>query len=141
MIDREAAQVAGPRSIVDLLPLGDIGAKATIVFRYLFAELDRYHDVTALIEKEGGVAPSLGRQFWAEIGEPGYQLGAEVLGRQLNAEGPGGWDAEALSAVLLGAVVNMRRSQWTFGHTPLDVDEERMVQVIVHLLVTAARAG
>lgn len=133
-LDRQIGEVEQARAITGLLPLGDLHAEATLMFRYLFAELARYRDITALIEKEGDSAPQLARRFWDEIAEPGYRLGAQLLDRQLNDDGPGGWDTEALAVVLIGAVVNVRRAQWTFGQLALDVSEERLTQVIGRVL-------
>ncbi len=134
VLDRHLREVETSRRIVDLLPLGDLRAETTLVFRYLFAELARYRDVTALIEKEGDGAPQLGRRFWTGIAEPGYRLTADLLERQLNVDGPGGWDTEALAVLLVGAVVNVRRSEWTFDETPLGVGEERIVQAVAALV-------
>lgn len=139
-VDRQVSQVTGARAIVDLLPLGDLHAETVLVFRYLFAEIARYEAITALIEKESASVPALGQRFWDEIAEPGYQLGAQVLDRQLNKDGPGGWDAEALAVLLIGATVNFRRAQWTFGQLALDVEEERLIQVIARVLQTLAAA-
>jgi len=140
-VDRQVSQVTGARAIVDLLPLGDLHAETVLVFRYLFAEIARYKAITGLIEKESASVPALGQRFWDEIAEPGYQLGAQVLDRQLNKDGPGGWDAEALAVLLIGATVNFRRAQWTFGQLALDVDEERLIQVIARVLRTLANCA
>ena len=140
-VDRQVSQVTGARAIVDLLPLGDLRAETILVFRYLFAEIARYEAITALIEKEGASVPALGQRFWDELAEPGYQLGAQLLDRQLNKDGPGGWDAEALAVLLIGATVNFRRAQWTFGQLALEVDEERLIQVMARVLQTLATAS
>ncbi len=137
-LDRQIQEVEQARAITDLLPLGELRAETTLMFRYLFAELSRYRDITALIEKEGDSAPLLGRRFWDEIAEPGYRLGAQLLDRQLNKHGPGGWDTDALAVILIGAVVNVRRAQWTFGQLALDVSEERLTQVIGRVLEALA---
>jgi AcrR family transcriptional regulator len=139
-VDRQVSQVTGARAIIDLLPLGDLRAETVLVFRYLFAEIARYEAITALIEKESASVPALGQRFWDEIAEPGYHLGAQLLDRQLNKDGPGGWDAEALAVLLIGATVNFRRAQWTFGQLALDVEEERLIQVIARVLQTLAAA-
>jgi AcrR family transcriptional regulator len=139
-VDRQVSQVTGARAIADLLPLGDLRAETVLVFRYLFAEIARYEAITALIEKESASVPALGQRFWDEIAEPGYQLGAQLLDRQLNKDGPGGWDAQALAVLLIGATVNFRRAQWTFGQLALDVDEERLIQAIARILQTLAAA-
>lgn len=139
-VDRQVSQVTGARAIIDLLPLGDLRAETVLVFRYLFAEIARYEAITALIEKESASVPALAQRFWDEIAEPGYQLGAQLLDRQLNKDGPGGWDTEALAVLLIGATVNFRRAQWTFGQLALDVDEERLIQVVARVLQTLAAA-
>jgi hypothetical protein len=36
-------------------------------------------------------------------------------------------DVDALSAVLLGGLVDSRRSNWTFGGTPAGVDDDRFL--------------
>jgi len=140
VVDRQVSQVTGMRAIADLLPLGDLHAETVLVFRYLLTEIARYEAITALIEKESASVPALSERFWAELAEPGYQLGAQILDRQLNQDGPGGWDAEALSVLFIGAVVNYRRAQWTFGRQALEVGEERLVQAIARILQTLAAA-
>jgi AcrR family transcriptional regulator len=137
-IDQQAADVGQTRGIADLLPLGDLRAETILVFRYLFTEISRYRDITALIEKEGDGAPHLAQRFWDQIAEPGYRLGAQVLGRQLADHGQSDWDADALAVILIGAVVNVRRAQWTFGQLPLGVPDERIVQAITRIIETLA---
>jgi hypothetical protein len=85
--------------------------------------------------------PFLPQRFWDEIADPGYRAAADVFTRQLGDCGEHSWDCEALAAVLVGAVVNYRRSQWTLGHTSLDVDEQRLVGTLARLVDAAARRG
>jgi len=137
-LDRHTRDVTGGRSIVELLPLGDLHAETVLVMRYLLRELASHRELQALIEKEGTQYPFLAQRFWDDIAEPGYRTGADILDRQLNTGRDQHWDAEALAVVLVGAIVNYRRGQWTFGRIPLDVDEERLVQTIAHLVQSAA---
>jgi hypothetical protein len=44
-----------------------------------------------------------------------------------------------VAAILVGAVVNFWRSQWTLGRTPLDVDEQRLVDALARLVDAAAK--
>jgi AcrR family transcriptional regulator len=133
-VDQQVAEVRQGRAIADLLPLGDLHAETVLVFRYLFAELTRYRAITALVEKEGAGTDPLSERFWDEIAEPGYRLTAEILDRQLNKDGHGKWDAEALAALFVGAAVNIRRAEWTFGQLALNVDEERLISTIAGIL-------
>lgn len=137
-LDHHVLITSSQRSLVDLLPLGDVGAETTLWVRYLLAELERHRDVTTLIEKEGGRSPVIADRFWDEIGQPGYQLGVDLFGQEIPETHGEPWDLEALSAVLLGAVVNYRRAQWTFGQAPLDVSEERLERVIRRLMEMVA---
>jgi AcrR family transcriptional regulator len=139
-LDRHTRDVTGRRSIVDLLPLGDLHAETVLVMRYLLRELASHRELQALIEKEGAHYPFLAQQFWDDIAEPGYRTGADILDRQLNTDRDQPWDAEAVAVVLVGAIVNYRRGQWTFGHVPLDVNEERLVQTLAQLVQAAAHA-
>lgn len=137
-LDQQARDVERQRQVTELLPLDDLGAELTVVGRYLLAELAQYREVTAVVEQDRAELPEIATRFWRETAAPGYVLGAQVLDRQLNRDRGLGWDAEALSAIVVGAIVNYRRSRWTYGHVPLDVDEERLVHTLVRLLVTAA---
>ena len=133
-MDHQIEQIQGTRAIIDYLPLGDLGAEVALVFRYLFDELSRYREITSVIERNGDKAATLAERFWEEIAEPGYRLGAQWLDQHLNMDGPGDWDTEALAVILVGAVVNVRRAQWTYGRRVLDVDDERLVQAIGRVL-------
>lgn len=137
-LDHHVLITSSLRSLVDLLPLGDVGAETTLWVRYLLAELERHRDVTTLIEKEGGRSPVIADRFWDEIAQPGYQLGVDLFGKEILESRQEPWDLDALSVVLLGAVVNYRRAQWTFGHAPLDVSEERLERVIRRLMELVA---
>jgi hypothetical protein len=92
-----------------------------------------------LIEKVGAEYPCLPQRFWDEIADPGYRAAAELFTRQLGDCAEQSWDCEALAAILVGAVVNFWRSQWTLGRTPLDVDEQRLVDALARLVDAAAK--
>lgn len=92
-----------------------------------------------MIEKEGGSAPALAQRFWDEIAEPGYRIAAQLPDRQLNTDGPAGGTPRRWP-FLVGAVINVRRAEWTFGQLALGVPQERLVQVIVRVLQALARA-
>ena len=36
-----------------------------------------------------------------------------------------------------GALINYRRSQWTFGEAPLGIEEERVLEAVVDALLGA----
>jgi hypothetical protein len=43
------------------------------------------------------------------------------------------WDSEALAVVLLGSLINLRRSTWTFGRPPIGIDDQRLIDTWVEL--------
>jgi hypothetical protein len=45
------------------------------------------------------------------------------------------FDMDAVAAIVIGAVVNFRRTEWTFGAPPLDLDEDRFVATLVESLM------
>ena len=142
-VDQQVDEVRQGRAIADLLPLGDLRAETVLVFRYLFAELTRYRTITALIEKEGASTDPLSERFWDQIVEPGYRLTAQILDHQLNKDGHANWDTEALAVLLVGAAVNIRRAEWTFGQLALNVEEERLISTIASIVeaLAGARTG
>ena len=50
--------------------------------------------------------------------DAGYGEAAEYVRRRIKKVAAADWDADALAGVLVGAVVNYRRSEWTFGAPP-----------------------
>ncbi|PZS15118.1 MAG: hypothetical protein DLM57_13340 [Pseudonocardiales bacterium] len=126
---------------MDLLPLGDLAAELTLIGRYLLAELSGHREVTALIEKEGAQFAGAGAAFLAP--DRGSRIRAGSAGARTAAESRAGsdWDCETLSVIVVDALVNYRRGQWTFNQTPLDVDEARLVATLVRLLSVAAKSA
>ena len=97
-----------------------------------------HKELNALIEKEGAHYPFLAQRFWENIAEPGYRISADVFGRQISTDPDNPWDAQALAAVIVGSIVNYRRGQWTFGQTPLGIDDDRLVKTLARLIDAAA---
>ena len=60
-----------------------------------------------------------------ELIDSGYRWTTEY-GRTLLPEDHGS-DLEALAVLLVGALVNFRRTQWTFGRAPLKLSEDRLL--------------
>ena len=44
-----------------------------------------------------------------------------------------GIDPDAIAVLLIGSLINVRRSTWTFGAAPLDLDDDRIVNAFVAL--------
>jgi len=133
-VQRHVDRVRTLRKATDLLPLGHTDADLTLLLRSLLVELGDEREITAVLEKEGPSFPELRDRFYRDLVEPGYREAA-ALARRTTATGDG-WDADALAVVVIGALVNLLRNQWTFGATPLDVSVERVVRTVVQLLAS-----
>jgi AcrR family transcriptional regulator len=133
-VERHIVELRSIGDVIDLMPLGDIRAELTLLVRWLLIELDRQREVCLVLEKEGGALLELRDRFFDEVVSVGYRLGAEFVRRHVK-ELPGveGIDAEAVAVAAVGAIVSYRRTQWTFGHTPLDFADERFVDGFVDL--------
>ncbi|MGH7856187.1 MAG: TetR/AcrR family transcriptional regulator [Candidatus Binatia bacterium] len=129
--------------IVDLLPVGDLRSELTLLARYLMGELSSEREVVVLIEKDGATFPELRDRFFREVVQRGYRYAVQFAERWLKSI-PGGdaVDADALASLAVGTIVAYRRTEWTFGGDPLDVDEERFVQTFVNVFaLLAGRQG
>lgn len=118
----------------------DVAGEALLVGQWLLAELDRERAIVRILEQEGERLADLRDSFRAQLVDAGYIAAAALARRWLGNSAARG-DVEAVSAVLLGALVNYRRSTWTFGAPPLDLDEERFLAAWAGFCALAARGG
>lgn len=135
-VARHIDRVRTLRRSTDRVPLGEFGSELAAIMRALLVELDDERLITSLLEKEGDSFPELRDRFYKGLAEPGYRDAATLLERAVGAGST--WDAEALSVITVGALVNSLRNQWTFGTRPLDVSDERLVGTLIGLLEMAA---
>jgi hypothetical protein len=86
---------------------------------------------------------TLREQFRDRVVEPGYAAAARVLRDGLtDLELDPATDTDALAAaVVVGALVDYRRHQWTFTAPPLGVDEQRYVEALVNLVFRHQQRG
>jgi len=136
-LERQIEQIIEMRgAVADMLPLGDLRAELVLLAKWILTELGHERLINSLLEKEGDTAPGLRERFRDRVVEPGYAAAAEVLrGRFTDLRLDPTTDADALAAVVVGALVNYRRHQWTFAAPPLGVDEQRYVEALVNLVL------
>ncbi len=104
--------------------LPDLRSELMVLARWVLSRLTREEMISKVIEKEGHRLPDLVAQMRQGISETGYAMtSAYLVDRGLSPEA----DAEALSVILLGGLVNLRRSAWTFGDAPAGVSDERAI--------------
>jgi AcrR family transcriptional regulator len=98
----------------------------TITFaKWLLADMDRQRLMTQILEREGGRLAKVRNRFRAGA-ERGFQATAILLEQWARNRGQE-LDSRALAVVLMGAVVNFRRSTWTLGKPPLGLTDDEFV--------------
>lgn len=117
----------------------DVAAEATAAARWLLAEVDSERVIVRILEQDGERLVELRDSFRRQLVDAGYVFVTALAHRWLGQRA-GKDDVEAMSAVLLGALVNYRRSNWTFGAPPADIDEERFVSAWAAMCVLMTKA-
>jgi AcrR family transcriptional regulator len=145
-VERHIHDLQTMNTVMDLLPLGDPRAETLLLVRWLLQELDRERPIVMVLEKEGEAFPDLRDRFYREVIDVGYRGTAQLVGRYHPSDSGDGLDPEVFTAVIVGAIVERRRTLWTFGEVPLAIDEDRFVNGLVDLVlaivsVVTARAG
>ena len=127
---------------LEQIPTADLRGEALALGRWLLAEIDRERAIVRILEQDGEMLPELRDRFRQSLVDPGYEITADLARRWLGKAATR-LDIDALSAVLLGGLVNFRRSNWTFGGTPAGVDDERFLSgwadLWVHLVTHRRR--
>ncbi len=102
--------------------LPDLRSELIVLANWILRRMTAEETISTVIEKEGHRYPELVAQMRDGVSEPGYALMAAYLTeRGLHAD----LDAKALSVLLVGGLVNLRRSAWTFGAAPGGVSDKR----------------
>jgi AcrR family transcriptional regulator len=116
---------------------------------WILQEMDRQHDITRVLERDGSRMPALRERFRTEVSDAGYAGMAEILTRWVLGPGPRAstddrlarQEARGMAVLLLGSLVNVRRSTWTLGAAPLAVDEDALLDAWATLCAAAVRSG
>lgn len=89
--------------------------------RWFLDELDRQRDLVHVLEHDGRRFDQLVAQVRNEVIDAGNQAATRLLA----AAAPDIDDPEATTVLLLASLAGLRRTTWTFGGPPLDVNDER----------------
>lgn len=130
-LERHLAAIGDVGDDVLLRPLDDIRSEITLLARWLLAELDRERHITHLLEREGDRLADLRERTRRGISERGYRIGSDLVGRWMPAASQ--TERDSFAVVAIGALINFRRSTWTFGAPPLDLTDDQFIDGWVEL--------
>ena len=102
-----------------------------VLGQWFLGEVDRQHDLTRILEHEGGALGALVEVVHERIIDVGYAAAAALL----EPVASDGTDTAATAVALLGSLAAARRTAWTFGATPLGVTDERLLDAWSDLCV------
>ncbi len=85
--------------------------------------MDRLEDLTRVLEHEGRRMAGVTGDVKDAMVDLSYRTAAGLVA----ALAPGTRDPEAAALLILGPLVALRRTAWTFGSPPLDLDDERVL--------------
>lgn len=135
-LERHLRDVGDIALDVAAMPLADPAVEVELIARWLLAELDRERTITHVIEREGDRLPEMRDRMREGVSDRGYRIAATLIERWAADIGPDEIDHEALAVLLVGAIINLRRSTWTFGVAPLGIDDDRVIDTFVALTMS-----
>jgi AcrR family transcriptional regulator len=137
-----AATVAAQVSEVDLTSA--LGAERALLRpmivglgRLFLDEMDRLRDLTRVLEHDGQRMAELTVEVKTNIVDLSYRTATRLIA----AIDPNAEDPEATAVLLLGALVALRRTAWTFGSPPLGIDDDRALTAWADLTIVTLDAG
>lgn len=131
VLEQHLAAVDDVGERLDDRPLGDVRTEITLLAHWLLAELDRERQITHLLEREGERLADLRNRAREGISERGYRIGSQLLERWLPDTTATERDVFAVAAI--GALINFRRSTWTFGAPPRNLSDADFIDGWVEL--------
>lgn len=133
-LERHLASVEAAEIDLTGTPLQDLRTEAELFGRWLLAEMDRERAITHVIEREGARIPHLRDRMRAGISDRGYRAASAFVTRWSQHTTLATDDHDALAVLLVGSLVNFRRSTWTFGAEPLQLGDERIIAAFIAIV-------
>jgi AcrR family transcriptional regulator len=140
-IERHVTEIEAMRSVLDLMPLGDLRAELTLIARWALAELGDEQPLMRVVQKDGDQFPELVAQVHERIVSRGHREASKLIGRLLADARVEGLSPDALAAVALGSLVNYRIEETMFGVPPAGIGEEEFVEAWVEVWTAVAQGG
>jgi AcrR family transcriptional regulator len=96
----------------------------TSLGRWFLDEMDRLKILTRILEHDSQRLEELVSVVKDDIVDVSYRVAATLI----RAVAPGAADPDGTAVVILGSLVALRRTAWTFGSPPLDLDDDRALR-------------
>jgi len=135
-LDRHVRTLEEMTTAMDLMPLGDMRAEVTLLIRWGVNELRRQADLLLILQREAFEFPDLVASFHERLAKRAFRDAAAWTKRALAERGRPEADADALTVIVLGAIVHYQMECATFGEPPGGVGEERLVGALADLCVS-----
>lgn len=112
-------------------PEDDLTGAAESLGQRILQEMDAQRDITRILERDGDRLPELRAAFRTRVSDPAYATAATLLRNWIAARADNADHAvenlDATAVLLVGALVNTRRSAWTFDRPPGGQDDDALV--------------
>jgi AcrR family transcriptional regulator len=133
-----AAVGAQQATQLDLVGLGEedralLRSVLVSLGRWFLDEMDRMKDLTRVIEHDGSRMTALTAEVKANVVDLSYRATTALL----NTVTPRPRDPEATAVLVLGTLVALRRTTWTFDSAPLELDDDRALAAWAELMLLA----
>jgi AcrR family transcriptional regulator len=139
--DRHVRDLEAMHSAIELMPLGDLRAELTLLARWGLTMLEQQRELRRIVIAEGERFPALREGYRERIVERSYAEAVAFVRRKIDEGELPEADAEALSALVIGAMLGYTLELDVFGREPLGVDRERFVTTFVDACMAIAERG
>ncbi|TDC48773.1 TetR/AcrR family transcriptional regulator [Jiangella ureilytica] len=140
-VRRHLDSVRARRTEVVRGEVADVYDEALALGRYVLDELASQRAVVDVFEHEGDRVAEQRDAFREQVSDAGYRVMAEALRRWIGGDPAPGFDVDGAAVLLLGALINVHRSTWTFAGAPLGLDEARILAAWSLQCVTVVAAA
>jgi AcrR family transcriptional regulator len=134
-VERSVAMAEQSYELFPLLPLGDLRAELTLIFRGSLHMMNKWQDLFKVLLKESDSVPEIAAQARARIFDRANDWFAGWLTDKANAGEIPTLDAAVVAALWLGAVNQYWLTGALLGGPPLGLDEDRFIAGAVNALV------
>ncbi len=132
-LERHLVTIDDLRDQLATRQLGDVRVEAALLGQWLLQEMNAERDITHIIEREGSDHLELRAKMREGISERGYRIASDFVERW-RGDIPS-TDRDAFAVVAVGALINFRRSDWTFGAPPLNLTDSQVLRAWVEICV------